>query len=62
MTTGKDIARFVSMATGNDKYEEMYDQATEEQDMLKTEAVNKFKEILGRISIADKKKLKDFID
>jgi len=62
MTTGKDIAKFVSSVTGDDKYEEMYDQATEKQNALKTEAANKFKEFLGRMSVADHKKLKDFVD
>jgi len=62
MSTGKDIAKFVSMVTGDDKYEEMYDHATEKQNMLKTEATNKFKEMLDRMNVADKKKIKDFVD
>ena len=62
MTTGKDIAKFVSMMTGDSSYEEMYDQGQEQQNMLKTEAVNQFKDMIDRIGMAERKKFNDFID
>ena len=59
--TGRDIAKFATEVTGKN-YVGLYDEAEEQDNMMKTEAQNKFKNLINRMSTVEKRNLKDVID
>lgn len=59
--TGRDVAKFVTQVTGED-YLGFYDEAEEEDTRMKTEAMNRFNNILYRMNEVNKSNLKEMID
>lgn len=61
MATGRDIAKFASQLSGVD-YVAMYDEAEEQDGMMKNETTQRFKNLLERMERIDKNNQKDIID
>jgi hypothetical protein len=59
--TGRDVAKFVSQATGED-YLKLYDEAEEQDGMMKNETTQRFKNLLERMEKIDKNNQKNIID
>ena len=62
MATGKDIAKFVSMVTGNNDFLKMYEESEEMNSQLKNEAKENFSNLLNRMNEVSKSNFGDFID
>jgi hypothetical protein len=61
MATGRDVAKFVTQMT-NKNFVALYDEAEQNDNQLKTEAQNKFKNLVDRMCVIDKRQLKQVID
>lgn len=61
MATGRDVAKFVTQMT-NKNFVALYDEAEQNDNQLKTEAQNKFKNLVDRMGAIDKRQLKQVID
>lgn len=59
--TGRDVAKFVTQITG-DNYLGLYDEGEAQNNKMRTEAENKFKDMVNRMNEVNKRNQKDYID